>query len=665
MPDRVARADGLNTASARSSEFPLLASPLQVGPMQLRNRCVVPGHSMRLGGGDGLLTERWRRYLVERARGGAAWVGIESAPVSSETRTDLSPLQLYNDDVIPGLETAAREVHASGAKLSVILWHGGHHVPASGGQAAIAPSAMPSYITGETPRAMDCEDIARLIRCYASAAARCAAAGLDAVEIQTSSDYLLGSFLSPRLNRRRDHYGGPVANRVRIVQEILQAVRKSVGPTVAVGVRTSVGHHIPGDPQDYGVEDSLAAMILLTEGGHLDYLSLIDGSHWSMERIIAPMGDPNAAMARSAALFKRELRIPIILSGRIRLPAEAEALLESQQADLIGMARTWIAEPQWFNKAVTSRTTEIRPCMSCNQGCLGNVSRGIPGTCVINVAAAREFLLGDPAPVSSRRSIAVVGAGPAGLECARVAAERGHDVVLYERSSQVGGQMRLAGNAPRRSEILAVIAWWERELARLGVRVVTGAAVTQGALGTADRVVWAIGSENGPTAVWRRRPWLSDGIPGTTGLPHGREVLLERIGVRGNVLVIDEEGGWPAISLLQFLIQRPCVSHLTVVTADRRFGDGESFDTVGVGVTQRLSGGGRVAIYEEALVAEVDGSTATLTDGRRLGPFDAIVLSTGTSAPEWPSDALVVGDCVAPRGFWAAVNDANQLARRL
>lgn len=647
------------------ARYPNLLSPIKLGPLTLRHRAVVAGHSMVMGENDGRVGERLCAYVAAHARGGAALIGMESAPVHAGSVHYAQQLRLYDDAVLPGLARAAEAVHAGGSLLSIILWHGGHNVTHYGGQPGVAPSPIPSYTIGETPKVLSAGEIREIVAAYGSAARRCREAGLDAVEVQTALDYLLGSFLSPTLNRRTDAYGGSPENRVRIVVEILETVREATRGELAVGIRTSIAHLIPGDPHDYGIEDSLAAMRHLVERGLVDWVSVMTGTRWSHDRGIAPMSRPRLFLAEQSARYKIELGVPIVVAGRIRTPGEAEAVLVNGQADLIGMARTWIADPDWMNKVERGEEERIRPCMSCNQGCLGFARRGLPGTCVINPVAGREFELGDPETAPAPRRVVVIGGGPGGLETARVAALRGHHVRLYEAEDRLGGAMRLAGEAPHRTEMLAVISWWEGELERLGVEVSLGERVAGSDGLDADDVVWAIGARPAATAIWRLRPYLVDGIPGTQDLPHGRDVLAGARSVSGDVLVIDEEGGWMAVSLVETLLAAPEVRSVTIVTSWRPLGGPEIVVTLEAWDLAARLEEANLTVHLETLVDSVEGGTARLAGGEAIGPFDGIVLSTGTAALELPEGALAVGDCVAPRGFWGATHDAAVLARSL
>jgi len=645
--------------------YPNLLSPIQIGPMTLKHRATMSAHGMGLGDGSGGVSDRLHNYVTTRARGGAAMLGTESAPVHVSSQNKGLNVRLYSADVVPSLRKLADSVHEAGGKLSITLWHGGHNVSFIEGQAAVSSSPIPS-ITRETPRAITAAEIRALIPAYAEAARRCREAGLDAVEVQTATSYLLGSFLSPAMNHRKDEYGGSFENRVRIVREICEAVRDAAGPDMAVGVRTSTSHHIPFAPVDYKLEESVAAMKVLTDAGLVDWVSVISGSRWAGHETIPPMSMKRNQLAEEARQFKAACNVPIIVAGRIRSPADAERMIADGCADVVAMARTWVAEPEWANKIIEGREDIIRPCMSCNQACAGLVFKGIPGSCVLNPTAGREGEMPlNPEPAAKPKKIAVIGGGPAGMEAARVAAARGHRVTLYEAQDHLGGQMRLAADAPHRDEMKDALTWWEAELRQRQVEIKLGTRVDAADALDADEVVWALGGDPGPTAVWRLRPWLHEGIPGSEDLPHGRDVLTGEKSVSGHVLIIDEEGGWAAISLAETLAARSDVSKLTVATTEVTWGEADlAFTREMPDVTARIKAAG-IEVVTAAVVEAVEGKNVRTRDGRTLGPFDSIVLATGTVARAFPDGAHGVGDCLAPRGIWAATNDAARLARTL
>lgn len=649
------------------ASYPNLLSPITIGPMTLRHRAVLSGHGMALGDGQVGISDRFHAYLMARAKGGAAMVGSESAPVHASTSSRSLGIRLYSDEVVPSLRKTAEDIREAGSRLAITLWHGGHKDSFIRGGHALAPSPVPNQ-AGEVPKQITAGEINELIVAYGEAARRCKEAGLDAIELQTSTDYLLGSFLSPVLNRRTDAYGGSFENCIRFVQQILESIRENVGDGIAVGIRTSATHDIPGSPMDYGLEESTASMKAFADAGLVDYVSVMIGSGWSPPESssIPHMAQPRVQLRNEGKAFKDVLSVPVVIAGRIRSPEDAEQAIADGSADIVAMARTWIADPDWGKKIEDGEAHTIRPCMSCNQACVGFVFRGLPGSCVINPVAGREHELGEPGLSNQPQAIAVIGGGPAGLEMARVLAMRGHHVSLYEKQSKLGGQMRLAVAAPHRDEMKPALAWWEDELERLQVRVYLSHPVESEKELDADTVIWAIGADPGHTALWRIRPYLFDGIPGTEGLPSGREVLSGTSSVKGSVLVIDEEGGWPAVSLVETLAANSDVTHVTVTTPERSLGEAALSLTWEIkSVLPRVRNNESITVVTETNVNEVAGSKAILANGETIGPFDAIIMNTGTVANAVPDDALAVGDCVAPRGIWAATSDAAKLARTL
>lgn len=284
------------------AQYPYLFEPITLGPLTLRHRAIMSAHGMGYGTA-GAVTDRLHDYVVARAAGGAALVGTESAPVHASSINSMLRIHLFTDEVVPSLARLADSVHDVGGKVSLVLWHGGHVVSFTEGQAAGAPTPIPN-LDREVPRALTTKEIKELADAYGAAARRCRSAGFDAVEVQTATSYLLGSFLSPAMNHRTDEYGGSRENRVRLVRETLQSVRTAAGGAMAVGVRTSSSHHIPNAPIDYDLDESVAMMQLLDRDGLVDWVSVLSGSRWAPAETIPPMSWRRMQLSEEGRRFK-------------------------------------------------------------------------------------------------------------------------------------------------------------------------------------------------------------------------------------------------------------------------------------------------------------------------------------------------------------------------
>lgn len=656
----------------------LLFQPCKVRGLQLKNRLVMTGHGMRFPEG-GMPGDRLRRYVAERARGGAGLVILESAPVAPESAFYDQEIHVWKESVIPFYRRLAKDVHAAGARVFQILWHAGHNGrPYMSYLPTVAPSAVPDLAGGCVPKVLDHEDLRRIVRAYAQAARNVKEGGLDGAEIQTAADYLLGSFLSPALNQRTDEYGGSLQNRLRFVLEVLTAVREAVGDDFVVGIRTSGDHAMPsGD--GLGLEDAKEIVHALSTSGLIDYVSIITGSFYSAPTLVPPMAIPRGHAVPLAQAIRPFCPLPIIITGRIRSPGQAEDILRDGHADLIGMARSFVADPEWAAKAERGEANRIRPCMSCNQGCWGMVVKGRTGTCVINPVAGNEQQLGRRlSRARPRKKVLVVGGGPAGMEAARVAALRGHSVELHEQSPALGGQMRLAVMVPERAEMAEYIRWAEDELGLLGVDVRLNSPVTpeQILAGAWDAVVLATGAR--PSQAGFRRL-----IPTWTGLPiQGMPVFSswqavespDKVGAK--VLFVDEEHRHGAASTVQLLAGTG--HQVTVVTSAQVFGFPELHHTMEFPLLYpRLLSLGVRFLTAQVVYAVEEGFAQVLhlftSHTERIGPFDTLVLATGSDPETTLYDALReraphvlrIGDCVSPRGLMLSTYEGHVAGRSL
>jgi 2,4-dienoyl-CoA reductase-like NADH-dependent reductase (Old Yellow Enzyme family) len=479
-----------------SKLFPHLFSPYRVKTTEFRNRIFSTGH-------DTYLPEKYMpsealiAYHVARAKGGAGLIVVQVVGVHESARYTDDLLMGTDDGCIKPFARMIEAVHSHGTKVFVQLFHPGRELlgrPEGVAQAAFAPSFSPSERFRTAPRPMSLALVEEIIQGYGDVARRMAQAGADGVEIVGSHGYLPAQFLNPRVNRREDRFGGTLENRIRFIREAAQAARQQVPRDFVVGLRLS-GDEI--DIDGLKEDETLAACRLLKDD--IDYFNVIAGTSASQGgaiHIVPPMLIENAYVAPYARMLKQAIGKPVFVAGRINQPHEAEKVISEGAADMCGMTRAMICDPQMANKAKAGATEDIRACIACNQACIGHFQLGLSISCIQFPESGREVAYGEKPKAAKRKRVMVVGGGPAGLKAAAVAAERGHDVTLYEKDTQLGGQTRLAQLLPARAEFGGIISNLTREAERSGVRVVKGKMVTPDFLNSMapDAVILASGS---------------------------------------------------------------------------------------------------------------------------------------------------------------------------
>jgi 2,4-dienoyl-CoA reductase-like NADH-dependent reductase (Old Yellow Enzyme family) len=459
--------------------FPTLLSPVELGPVTLRNRIVSSGHATRLADGREA-SPRLRAYHRARAAGGAGLIITEASFITEEG--SYSPSQLVNidDSIVPGLRQLAAEIHGEDCRVFGQLLHLGLEQPHSQDGVRVAapgPSASPSERFHTAGRAMSVGEIASIVSAFGDAAERMATAGFDGVEIAASHGYLIAQFLSTGINERTDRYGGSFENRLRLLREILGEVRSRIGPGLALGIRIS-GDELTTD----GLTNDDVVEVCAAIGGEdlVDYFNIAIGSSRQMAaavHIVSPMGTDMAISTSFSRAVKEVVSQPVLVVGRINHPALAEEVLASGAADLCGMTRALICDPEMPNKVIRADIDSIRICIACNQACIDRFHRGHGISCIQYPETGRELQYGIRIRTVTARRVMVVGGGPAGMKAAAVAAERGHDVTLFERANVLGGQVLLAELLPRRSEFGGIVPNLTHEMERAGVAVKTGLAV--------------------------------------------------------------------------------------------------------------------------------------------------------------------------------------------
>jgi 2,4-dienoyl-CoA reductase-like NADH-dependent reductase (Old Yellow Enzyme family) len=657
--------------------FPHIFRPLQVGSVTVPNRLFVSAHHTELMELDptgfhewSVLGERAAAYHEDRAKGGFGLIMIGQTQVHPQSGSDRP--SAYTEQSVRAHARIADRCHAHGTKVFVQLAQNGPERQSSGPDAwapVWGPSATPSAMAsarGEMPKAMDADDIAALVAGFVRSARNSVAAGVDGVEIHAAHPHLLGEWLTPAFNKRTDRYGGSVRNRVRLVVEIADAVRAACGPDFVVGVRINGAWEMPGGQT---VDEAVVIGETLAATGHVDFVNV---SGWPG---IGNIGSQPGWMIPWAAAVKRAVGdLPVFGIGRVVHPEHAEQILARGDVDLVGMTRASIADPELPNKARDGRVGAIRICIGAGQGCLArNVARR-PITCQQNPAVGREaeWGIGTLRPADRVRRVVIVGGGPAGLEAAVVAAERGHDVTLLEQGDRLGGQLNLITRVKRRAEYAEVVAWREGRLRDLGVAVelATPATAASVLVRDPDAVVVATGSR--PRRVGWYPPLLHlDGIPGGDA-PH---VITVDDALHGDadeahhVVVVDGTAFHQTSDVLEHLAARgvrtTALSHHAEVAGGIDAHDRPDFLRALAGSDVRLVGHAVVEAIEPDGVVFVD-----VSDGlrRRLDGVDRVVVVIGSDVVDGLYHELRgqvphlerIGDCVAPRGVEHAVFEGHR-----
>jgi len=654
-----------------SGKFPLLFSPLQVGKKTLRNRIVFLPHETHMAK-NRLPSETELYYFRERARGGAGMIIM--TPCCVHPAGGLEQLN-YNDNIIPEYQKIADAVHEYGTVLLTQFGHLGRKTMGemktspSENVPAVAPSAIPAPsldFSWVTPHELTLDELAELVACNGQAARRVREGGLDGVELPVSMGQLLTQFLSPHGNTRTDKYGGSLENRLRFPIEVIEAVRRNLGDDLILGVRLSE------DFIDYSInfEDIKQIAPLLEATGKIDYISVCAGSSydWKGASVRAPVFYfPPGSFVYLAAGVKELVSLPVICAGRIDSPELAEQTLADGNADMVGICRGLIADPYFPVKAQEGRAEEIHACIACSEGCHGHTLIGRPVGCIYNPGAGREKEWSELPPVSKEKKVVVVGAGPAGLAAAKVAAERGHEVTLCEKEEALGGQVQLIAKMPMRDNFVEIIRSLKMELDKLGVAIRLKEEASEETILALhpDAVVLATGSV----------PFTPD-IPGVDGnnVVSVREAIEEPDRVGDRAVIIDYQGLPAGSFTADFLVERG--KKVSIITQMPYVGMG-LVKHVWRNLYERLLCRG-VAMLPFTFVKEIRQDSLVVADTitleeRVLEAVDTVVLAAGQIADTRLHGLLqgkvaelhAIGDCMAPRDVEAAIYEGEKIGRQL
>lgn len=438
--------------------------PIRIGNVELKNRIVRPAHATMHG--KGTVNDDLIAYHERRAIGGVALSILEVGSVHPSTAFSLN---VFDPAITDGYRKLVDRIKPHGMKLFQQLWHAGHNAHLPPGGVPWSASDIPGRFINVAPIPMTKTMIDEIVDAYATCAKRCEDGGLDGIDVQCGHGYLIGQFLNPNTNRRTDDYGGSFENRTRLMLEVMEAVRGSVSKNMAVGVRISPDLTEGG----LGPDEYLRIAKLLIERGLIDYVSLSMGNYQTFTSQVRAMDAPMGYQLPTSTPITHNVDVPTIVVGRFQTLDEADQVIRQGDADMVGIVRGLIADPDLVNKSLEGKAEQVRPCIGCNQGCAAGLLVSFQMECTVNAAVGRERVMGDHflAPTKASKTVLVVGGGPAGMEAARVAAIRGHKVILAEANSKLGGMVEVAKRAAGRHKIGDITEWLEREIFRLGVDV--------------------------------------------------------------------------------------------------------------------------------------------------------------------------------------------------
>ena len=648
--------------------FELLFSPLRIGTVEVPNRICFSAHTTNFGT-RGLINEKHVAYYEERAKGGCGLIILGELSVHPADRPYEQMLDAYEDKIIPGFQELTSTIHRYPAKIFAQLNHSGFQCDGCLSRLPVlGPSPISDIEFGETAKIMEIDDIRDVVNHFAKAAGHVREGGFDGIEISLGHRSLLRQFLSPLSNYRNDEFGGSLENRMSLTYEVIDAVRKVVTKDFPVGVR------LCADELFYGavtLEDAKEVARRLESTGRIDFINLSVGTYYNLQLLRGSMHYPPGFTVHLSQGIKEVVKLPVFANNRIHTPEMAEEILKDGKADLIGMVRPLISDPEFPHKTREGRAEEIFICVSDNQGCVGRVNQAKAIGCIQNPSVGYERTRGvaSVAPVLKRKKVMVVGGGPAGMEVARVAAMRGHQVTLFEKEDELGGQVNIAKRGAGRGEMGRIVTNLRTHLEKLNVKIEYGVEVTESFVEKErpEALVIATGS------IPRESP-----LPGrysSVQVLNVWQVLKGERSIGERVLLIDGDGHHKATSTAEFLADQ---GRKVDMVTDALF-IGVELGPIGdlYGTRQRLLQKG-VNFVSDVRVQEIQGTTVKAVniysnEVQIFEGYDTVVVVM----PNRPNDTLYfvlknkikelyrIGDCVAPRKIDMAILEGNNLGRML
>lgn len=647
----------------KKTKYPKLFEPGMMGRVRVKNRLVFPPCTTNFAGPSGEVTDRLINYYAERAKGGVGTIIIENTQVKYPEGKNVScQLRLDNDKYVPGYQELAEVIHTYGAKVIQQIHHAGRQVHNTEGVTPTAPSAIPCGFLQIPVRELTNEEVWDLVERFSETALRVKKAGMDGVEFHGAHGYLINQFMSPHTNQRVDGWGGSFERRMKFILEIIKRTREKVGPYFLLDLRYSVDEFVPGG---LTLEDGkkIAGMV---EAAGINVLHVTSGIYESMPTLLEPMRFKEGWRIYLADEIKKVVKIPVITVGQIKTPATAERILKDEKADYVALGRPLIADPEWPNKAAEGREEEIRKCISCNIGCIGGrVFNDLYMRCTINPVVGHEREEGwvELKPADKKKKVMVIGGGPGGMEAARVALLRGHDVTLYEKDQELGGQLNVAAVPPGKEKINYIKEYYASQLLNNGLKVELGKEVDEKLVQEAkpDVVIIATGAEpiipDYTCVLGKNVLSYLDVLSGRARVP-GKNVIVAGGGTVGceTAVYLAEQGKKVTIveMLEELAVDMEPITRFDLLT--------EVLPKAGIKALTKIT------------ITQIsdDGVTAVDRWGKKsFIDADNVIVAVGTKALETLEEKIkdivpevyVIGDSVAPRKILEAIYEGANVAR--
>lgn len=634
-----------------------LFSPFKIQGKELKNRCVVPPMVMNFCNEDGTCTERFTAYHEAKAKGGFGMIITEDFAVTPRGKGFKYLPGLWNDDQIAGFQEFTKRIHQHDTVIIAQIYHAGRQTSkAVIGEAPEAPSAIPCPFSPDMPEELTVDRIHEIVSDFGDCAYRAKQAGFDGVEIHGAHGYLIAQFMSPYSNKRTDEYGGPLQNRIRFAVEIIEDIRKKCGDDFIVGYRISCDEFVTGGRN---LEDTKTIVPYLDKAG-ISYVHATAGVYRTFDAVIPSMYCGHGWIADFAKEIKQVTDLPVISVGRYNDPRIANEVIACGKADLVSMGRQSLADPDTPNKAKEGRFDEIRQCIGCHHGCIGNLLANVPGECILNPCLGREYEVHE-VNTDAPKKVLVIGAGPGGLSAAISAAQAGHSVKVYEKSGWAGGQFRLGSVPAGKGEITSFIAWQLNELKKLDVPVIMETEVTEELISQEkpDVIIAATGA----------KPVVPK-IPGAdkANVITSHDALSGKKNTGGNIVVIGGGcvGAETANHLASNLKNVTLVEMLSEIAADEVV-------VPKWGLMADLEKN-KVRICTETTVTEIKENSVVLSGKTSEEiPVDTVVISVGSRSDnelalklqEAGYDVRIIGDAVKVGLAGAAIREGFELGRSL